>query len=102
MKTTYIKELKSIEANNPILIEGLPGLGLVGKIAMRYLIKQLNAQKFAYLYSPHFPYFVLVNQKGIFVFYVAHFTLPKIQMGQMILSFLLVIVNHRLLKANMK
>jgi uncharacterized protein (TIGR00162 family) len=64
MKTTYIKELKSIEANNPILIEGLPGLGLVGKIAMRYLIKQLNAQKFAYLYSPHFPYFVLVNQKG--------------------------------------
>lgn len=64
MKTTYIKELKSITANNPILIEGLPGLGLVGKIAMRYLIKQLNAEKFAYLYSPHFPYFVLVNKKG--------------------------------------
>ena len=64
MKSTYVKELKPIQANNPILIEGLPGLGLVGKIAMRYLIKQLNAQKFAYLYSPHFPYFVLVNQKG--------------------------------------
>ena len=64
MKATYIKELKPIEANNPILIEGLPGLGLVGKIAIRYLIKQLKAQKFAYLYSPHFPYFVLVNKKG--------------------------------------
>jgi uncharacterized protein (TIGR00162 family) len=64
MKNNYIKELRTIQANNPILIEGLPGLGLVGKIAMRYLIKQLNAQKFAYLYSPHFPYFVLVNQKG--------------------------------------
>ena len=64
MKVTYIKELKPIEANNPILIEGLPGLGLVGKIAIRYLIKQLKAQKFAYLYSPHFPYFVLVNKKG--------------------------------------
>ncbi|MCS7123966.1 MAG: proteasome assembly chaperone family protein [Candidatus Bathyarchaeota archaeon] len=46
------------------MIEGLPGLGLVGKIATRYLIKQLKAQKFAHLYSPHFPYFVLVSKKG--------------------------------------
>jgi uncharacterized protein len=64
MKETYIKELMQIEPNNPVLIEGLPGLGLVGKIALRYLIKQLKPQKIAYLYSPHFPYFVLVNKKG--------------------------------------
>jgi uncharacterized protein (TIGR00162 family) len=64
MKETYIKEFATIEANNPVLIEGLPGLGLVGKIAIRYLIKQLKAKKIAYLYSPHFPYFVLVNKKG--------------------------------------
>jgi uncharacterized protein (TIGR00162 family) len=64
LKDTYIKELKQVEPNNPILIEGLPGLGLVGKIAIRYLIKKLNAKKFAHLYSPHFPYFVLVNKKG--------------------------------------
>ena len=64
MKETYIKELNQIEPDNPVLIEGLPGLGLVGKIAIRYLIKKLNAKKFAHLYSPHFPYFVLVNKKG--------------------------------------
>ncbi len=64
MKETYIKEFGQVELNNPILIEGLPGLGLVGKIAIRYLIKQLKATRFAYLYSPHFPYFVLVNKKG--------------------------------------
>ena len=64
MKETYIREFKQIETENPILIEGLPGLGLVGKIAIRYLIKHLKAQKFAYLYSPHFPYFVLVNKRG--------------------------------------
>jgi uncharacterized protein (TIGR00162 family) len=64
MKDTYIKKLTQIEPNNPILIEGLPGLGLVGKIAIRYLIKKLNTEKFAHLYSPHFPYFVLVNKKG--------------------------------------
>jgi len=64
MKETYIKELQQVQSANPVLIEGLPGLGLVGKIVMRYLIKQLKAQKIAYLYSPHFPYFILVNKKG--------------------------------------
>jgi len=64
LKETYIKEFAEIKPNNPVLIEGLPGLGLVGKIALRYLIKQLKAKKIAYLYSPHFPYFVLVNKKG--------------------------------------
>jgi hypothetical protein len=64
MKETFIKEFAKTDLNNPILIEGLPGLGLVGKIAIRYLVKQLNAEKFASLYSPHFPYFVLVSKKG--------------------------------------
>lgn len=64
MKGTVIQELTEVNLRNPILIEGLPGLGLVGKIATRYLVKHLKAEKFAYLYSPHFPYFVLVNKKG--------------------------------------
>jgi uncharacterized protein (TIGR00162 family) len=64
VKETYIKELMPVELRSPVLVAGLPGLGLVGKIAIRYLIRQLKAQRFAYLYSPHFPYFVLVNKKG--------------------------------------
>jgi uncharacterized protein (TIGR00162 family) len=64
MKTTTIKELTKIELKNPILVEGLPGLGMVGRIATRYLAKQLKAKKLAILYSPHFPYYVLVNKKG--------------------------------------
>jgi uncharacterized protein (TIGR00162 family) len=64
MKETFITERVKVELKNPILVEGLPGLGLVGKIATRYLIKQLSAKRFAYLYSPHFPYFVLVSRKG--------------------------------------
>jgi len=64
VKETFIKEIAKTELHDPILVEGLPGLGLVGKIAMRYLIKQLEAEKFAYLYSPHFPYFVIVSKKG--------------------------------------
>jgi uncharacterized protein (TIGR00162 family) len=64
VKETFIKEATTVDLSNPILIEGLPGLGLVGKIAIRYLIRQLKAEKFASLYSPHFPYFVLVSKKG--------------------------------------
>jgi uncharacterized protein (TIGR00162 family) len=64
MKRTYIKEKMKVELRNPILIEGLPGLGMVGRIATRYLTKQLKAKKLAGLYSPHFPYYVLVSKKG--------------------------------------
>jgi uncharacterized protein (TIGR00162 family) len=64
MEGTIIKEKTEIELKNPVLIEGLPGLGMVGRIAAKYLIKQLKAEKLAELYSPHFPYYVIVNKKG--------------------------------------
>jgi len=64
MKKTVIEEIVNVKLKDPVLIEGLPGLGMVGRIATRYLTKQLNAKPFARLYSPHFPYYVLVNQKG--------------------------------------
>jgi uncharacterized protein (TIGR00162 family) len=64
MKTTVIKEVNTIELKNPILVEGFPGLGMVGNIATQYLIRQLKTQKLATLYSPHFPYHVLVSKKG--------------------------------------
>jgi uncharacterized protein len=64
MKTTVIKELVNVELKNPILIEGFPGLGMVGSIATKYLAKQLKAKKLAILHSPYFPYHVLVNKKG--------------------------------------
>lgn len=64
MKTTVIKELANVELKNPILVEGFPGLGMVGSIATKYLLKQLKAQKLAVLHSPHFPYHVVVDKKG--------------------------------------
>jgi len=64
MKNTIIIEKEKVKLKDPILIEGLPGLGMVGKITVKYLIKQLKAKKFAELYSPHFAYYVLVNDKG--------------------------------------
>ncbi|MCX8170616.1 MAG: proteasome assembly chaperone family protein [Candidatus Bathyarchaeota archaeon] len=57
-------EKEEVELRTPVLIEGLPGLGMVGKITVKYLIKQLKARKFAELYSPHFAHYVLVDSKG--------------------------------------
>ena len=64
MEKTEIVEVVEAELKNPILVEGLPGLGMVGRIAVRFLAKQLNAERWAFLYSPHFPYYVVVNKKG--------------------------------------
>lgn len=47
--------------NNPIFVEGLPGIGNVGRVAVGYLIHQLKAKKFADLYSPYFFPFVIIH-----------------------------------------
>jgi hypothetical protein len=64
LQKTEIVEVVQTELKNPILIEGLPGLGMVGRIAVRYLAKSLTAERLAFLYSPHFPYYVVVSKKG--------------------------------------
>jgi len=52
------------ELNNPILVEGLPGVGNVGKLAAEHLVEQLKAVKFADIYSKFFPPQVLVDDMG--------------------------------------
>ncbi len=47
---------------NPVLVEGLPGIGNVGKMVAEYLVHKLNAHKFAELYSDNFPYHVFIRE----------------------------------------
>ncbi|VVB99499.1 PAC2 family protein [uncultured archaeon] len=65
MMETTIVEKEKVKMKNPILIEGLPGIGLVGKIAADHLIAELKAKKVAELYSPHFPHQVLMQKNGV-------------------------------------
>ena len=58
----YVGEKPSLK--NPILIEGLPGIGNVGKLAVEHLIEMINAKKFAELYSKDFPPQVFINTDG--------------------------------------
>ncbi|MBU0624516.1 MAG: proteasome assembly chaperone family protein [Candidatus Thermoplasmatota archaeon] len=48
----------------PILVEGLPGVGNVGKLAAEHLVDQLKAVKFAEMFSKFFPPQILVNDAG--------------------------------------
>lgn len=48
----------------PILVEGLPGVGNVGKLAAEHLVDQLKAVKFADIFSKYFPPQVLVGDSG--------------------------------------
>lgn len=50
---------------SPILIEGLPGVGNVGKLAAEHLLDQLKAKKFADIYSAYFPPQVIVDEDGV-------------------------------------
>jgi len=64
MNSTEVVIDKEVRLDAPVLIEGLPGLGLVGKLAADHMIKELKAVKFATMYSPHFPPQVLIQDDG--------------------------------------
>ena len=55
---------KKPELDKPILIEGLPGIGNVGKLAVEHLIDSIKAKKFAEIYSKDFPPQVFINTDG--------------------------------------
>ncbi len=59
--TTTIRYNENPELNRPILIEGLPGIGNVGKIAADFLCEKLGGKKFATIYSESFPPQVLLD-----------------------------------------
>jgi len=61
----YFLMLNQPKLENPVLIEGLPGFGNVGRTAARLVIEFTHANVFAELYSPSFPDYVVVNKDGV-------------------------------------
>ena len=52
---TIVKFVKEIKAKDAVLFTGLPGIGLVGKIVVDYLLKQVKAERVAEIVSDSFP-----------------------------------------------
>jgi len=65
MKTTTLLILKNPSLESPTLVEGLPGMGHVGKLAAEHLVNELKAKKFAEIYSPYFPHQVTIGRDGV-------------------------------------
>ena len=51
---------KKPQLKNPILVEGLPGIGNVGKVAVDFMVDELKAKKIAEFSSYTFPHSVFI------------------------------------------
>ncbi|MCK4521182.1 MAG: PAC2 family protein [Nanoarchaeota archaeon] len=56
---------KKPKLRNPIFIEGLPGIGNVGKIAADFIVDRLKAKKMYDVFSYNFPNSVFVNEDNL-------------------------------------
>lgn len=50
---------------NPVLVEGLPGIGNVGKLAADFMVEELNAKKAGTFVSNSLPHSVFVNEENL-------------------------------------
>lgn len=64
---SYLHKISDVEVSSPaVVIQGLPGMGLIGKIAANFLIDQLEGKEIARVYSSFFPPVVQIdNNEGI-------------------------------------
>ena len=60
-----VRLIKKPELRDPVLVEGLPGIGLVANIAVAYLIRRLNAKFFGEIRSASFPDMSITDKKGV-------------------------------------
>lgn len=65
MEDIAIRYLERPKLKDPVFIEGLPGIGNVGKLAAEHLIDELGGKKFAEIISKYFPPQVMVNEGGL-------------------------------------
>jgi hypothetical protein len=61
----YFDSFKEKNLVNPILIEGLPGIGQVGKLVAEYMIHMLGAEKMGEIHSIYFPPQVILEENGL-------------------------------------
>jgi uncharacterized protein (TIGR00162 family) len=59
-----IEIIEKPKLNDPILIEGLPGIGFVANIAALHLINELKAKRFAQIVSASFQDFAVTTETG--------------------------------------
>jgi uncharacterized protein (TIGR00162 family) len=61
----FLDNFKDKKLESPVLIEGLPGIGQVGKLVAEYMIHMLGATKIAEIHSLYFPPHVIIEENGV-------------------------------------
>ena len=64
---------KALKLKDAVLLEGLPGIGNVGKVTVDFIVDELKATKYAEFFSYSMPNSVFVNEKNLV-------ELPKIEL----------------------
>jgi uncharacterized protein (TIGR00162 family) len=64
MNETTVVEYGEKALDSPVMIVGLPGIGLIGKLVAEHLIGELKAEKVMEIFSPSLPPQVNVNPDG--------------------------------------
>lgn len=65
MEEIEIDVLANPELESPVLVEGLPGVGHVGKLVTEHLLDEFDSQVVRRIYSEHFPPQVTVDDESI-------------------------------------
>ncbi|MFT4889721.1 MAG: hypothetical protein ACI9YT_000632 [Halobacteriales archaeon] len=60
-----IEVVDEADPDRPVLVEGLPGVGHVGKLAADHLIEELDGTLVRRVYSEHFPPQVDIDEAGV-------------------------------------
>jgi uncharacterized protein len=60
-----IIETKKINVDNPIIIEGVPDIGLVGSIAVSHMVQEQNFDEVGYIKSDLFPPVMVVHDRKV-------------------------------------
>ncbi|HNR44430.1 MAG TPA: PAC2 family protein [Methanofastidiosum sp.] len=60
-----IIENKKIDVENPIIIEGVPDIGLVGSIAVSHMVAEQNFEEVGYIKSDLFPPVMVVHDRKV-------------------------------------
>lgn len=61
MKTTRIEMDKEFDVENPVFVEGLAGIGHIGRNVVSYVAEHTDSEKIGAIYSHHFPPFTMVR-----------------------------------------
>jgi len=60
-----IEVVDEVDLDRPVLVEGLPGVGHVGKLAADHLLEELDSTLVRKIYSEHFPPQVDIDDAGV-------------------------------------